>query len=133
MNFQFAHYNYNVMDLDKSIKFYEEALGLKEVRRKEAEDGSFILAYLGEHKKDRQFICGFSMETEHMVENSKKKLEKKHIDMVAANNLKVEGAGFGVDTNIMTLITKEGEKELPLMSKEDVANAILDEIVAKIN
>ena len=92
-----------------------------------------ILAYLGEHKKDGQFICGFSMETEHMVENSKKKLEKKHIDMVAANNLKVEGAGFGVDTNIMTLITKEGEKELPLMSKEDVANAILDEIVAKIN
>ena len=68
-----------------------------------------------------------------MVENSKKKLEKKHIDMVAANNLKVEGAGFGVDTNIMTLITKEGEKELPLTSKEDVANAILDEIVAKIN
>lgn len=68
-----------------------------------------------------------------MVENSKKKLEKKHIDMVAANNLKVEGAGFGVDTNIMTLITKEGEKELPLMSKEDVANAILDEIIAKIN
>ena len=68
-----------------------------------------------------------------MVENSKKKLEKKHIDMVAANNLKVEGAGFGVDTNIMTLITKEREKELPLMSKEDVANAILDEIVAKIN
>lgn len=68
-----------------------------------------------------------------MVENSKKKLDKKHIDMVAANNLKVEGAGFGVDTNIMTLITKEGEKELPLMSKEDVANAILDEIVAKIN
>ena len=92
-----------------------------------------ILAYLGEHKKDGQFICGFSMETEHMVENSKKKLDKKHIDMVAANNLKVEGAGFGVDTNIMTLITKEGEKELPLMSKEDVANAILDEIVAKIN
>ena len=68
-----------------------------------------------------------------MVENSKKKLDKKHIDMVAANNLKVAGAGFGVDTNIMTLITKEGEKELPLMSKEDVANAILDEIVAKIN
>ena len=68
-----------------------------------------------------------------MVENSKKKLEKKHIDMVAANNLKVEGAGFGVDTNIMTLITKGGEKELPLMSKEDVANAILDEIIAKIN
>ena len=68
-----------------------------------------------------------------MVENSKKELDKKHIDMVAANNLKVEGAGFGVDTNIMTLITKEGEKELPLMSKEDVANAILDEIIAKIN
>ena len=112
---------------DEKIKKQDGSMAIPLTRTKD------ILAYLGEHKKDRQFICGFSMETEHMVENSKKKLEKKHIDMVAANNLKVEGAGFGVDTNIMTLITKEGEKELPLMSKEDVANAILDEIVAKIN
>ena len=112
---------------DEKIKKQDGSMAIPLTRTKD------ILAYLGEHKKDRQFICGFSMETEHMVENSKKKLEKKHIDMVAANNLKVEGAGFGVDTNIMTLITKEGEKELPLMSKEDVANAILDEIIAKIN
>lgn len=112
---------------DEKIKKQDGNMAIPLTRTKD------ILAYLGEHKKDGQFICGFSMETEHMVENSKKKLEKKHIDMVAANNLKVEGAGFGVDTNIMTLITKEGEKELPLMSKEDVANAILDEIVAKIN
>lgn len=112
---------------DEKIKKQDGSMAIPLTRTKD------ILAYLGEHKKDRQFICGFSMETEHMVENSKKKLEKKHIDMVAANNLKVEGAGFGVDTNIMTLITKGGEKELPLMSKEDVANAILDEIIAKIN
>ena len=112
---------------DEKIKKQDGNMAIPLTRTKD------ILAYLGEHKKDGQFICGFSMETEHMVENSKKKLDKKHIDMVAANNLKVEGAGFGVDTNIMTLITKEGEKELPLMSKEDVANAILDEIVAKIN
>ena len=112
---------------DEKIKKQDGNMAIPLTRTKD------ILAYLGEYKKDGQFICGFSMETEHMVENSKKKLEKKHIDMVAANNLKVEGAGFGVDTNIMTLITKEGEKELPLMSKEDVANAILDEIVAKIN
>ena len=112
---------------DEKIKKQDGNMAIPLTRTKD------ILAYLGEHKKDGQFICGFSMETEHMVENSKKKLEKKHIDMVAANNLKVEGAGFGVDTNIMTLITKEGEKELPLMSKEDVANAILDEIIAKIN
>ena len=111
----------------EKIKKSEDDSELKLVRTTD------ILKWLGEHRHAGQFLCGFSMETEHMVENSKKKLEKKHIDMVAANNLKVEGAGFGVDTNIMTLITKEGEKELPLMSKEDVANAILDEIVAKIN
>lgn len=91
-----------------------------------------ILAYLGAHKTEKQFICGFSMETENMVENSRRKLEKKQIDMIAANNLKVEGAGFGVDTNIMTIITKEDEKDLPCMSKEAVANAILDEIIARL-
>ena len=88
-----------------------------------------ILAYLGAHKHDGQFICGFSMETENMLENSKAKLAKKHIDMIAANNLKVEGAGFGVDTNVMTIITKENATELPLMSKEDVADCIFDAIV----
>jgi len=90
-----------------------------------------ILSYLGQNKKDGQFICGFSMETENMLENSKKKLEKKHVDMIAANNLKVEGAGFGTDTNIMTLITKDDVLELPIMSKEAVADAILDEIIKR--
>lgn len=89
-----------------------------------------ILKYLGEHKKEHQFLCGFSMETENMLANSRKKLEKKNLDMIVANNLKVAGAGFGVDTNVVTLITAGGEKELPQMSKEDVAAAILDEIVS---
>lgn len=87
-----------------------------------------ILKYLGEHKKEGQFLCGFSMETENLLENSRKKLEKKNLDMIAANNLKVEGAGFGVDTNVLTLITKDGMKELPLMTKEEAAGVILDEI-----
>lgn len=92
-----------------------------------------ILKYLGENKKDSQFICGFSMETENMLENSRKKLDKKKVDMIVANNVKVEGAGFGVDTNVVTLITKEGYKELPQMSKEDVAAAILDVIINSEN
>ena len=87
-----------------------------------------ILKTLGEN----QFICGFSMETQNMLENSKKKLEKKNVDMIVANNLKVAGAGFGTDTNIVTLITKDEVRKLPQMSKEDVAAAILDEIVEKI-
>jgi phosphopantothenoylcysteine decarboxylase/phosphopantothenate--cysteine ligase len=90
---------------------------------------SDILKHLGENKKSGQFICGFSMETENMLENSRAKLERKNADMIVANNLKVAGAGFGVDTNIVTLITKEEVKELEIMSKTDVANAILDEIV----
>lgn len=88
-----------------------------------------ILQYLGEHKPAGQFLCGFSMETEHMLENSRKKLEKKHLDMIAANNLKQEGAGFGTDTNIVTLITPGGMEELPLMSKEAVAGALVDAIL----
>ena len=92
-----------------------------------------ILKYLGENKKENQFICGFSMETENLLENSKKKLEKKNVDMIVANNVKVEGAGFGVDTNVVTLITKDGYKELPQMSKEDVAAAILDAIINSEN
>lgn len=86
-----------------------------------------ILKYLGEHRTDGQVICGFSMETQNMIENSKKKLQSKNIDMICANNLKTEGAGFGVDTNVITVITESEVKELPLQSKESVANAILDE------
>ena len=85
-----------------------------------------ILKHLGEHHRENQIICGFSMETENMVENSRAKLIKKNVDMICANNLKQDGAGFGVDTNIITIITKSGIQELPLLSKEDAANAILN-------
>ena len=89
-----------------------------------------ILKYLGQHKKDGQFLCGFSMETKNMIGNSRAKLEKKNLDMVAANNLKVEGAGFQGDTNVLTLITQDEEVSLPLMSKEDAALKILDKIIS---
>ena len=88
-----------------------------------------ILGYLGEHKKDGQVIVGFSMETENMLENSKKKLAKKNADMIVANNLKTEGAGFGVDTNVVTIITQDDVKELPKMSKAEVADAIFDALI----
>ncbi|MBR3473443.1 MAG: bifunctional phosphopantothenoylcysteine decarboxylase/phosphopantothenate--cysteine ligase CoaBC [Oscillospiraceae bacterium] len=88
-----------------------------------------ILGTLGKNKRPGQFLCGFSMETENLLENSRKKLEKKNLDMVAANNVKVAGAGFGVDTNVLTLITAAGEKELPLMSKDAAADALLDAIL----
>lgn len=88
-----------------------------------------ILKYLGEHRQGKQFICGFSMETENMLENSKKKLKKKHIDMIIANNLKDAGAGFGTDTNIVTIITSEECIELPIMTKEKVAENIINEIL----
>ena len=103
-------------------------------------DGSFslelertddILKYLGKHKKPGQFLCGFSMETENMLENSRKKLEKKHLDMIAANNLKVPGAGFETTTNIITIITPDSVKELELMSKDDAAFRLLDEILSR--
>ena len=84
-----------------------------------------ILAYVGAHRRPGQVICGFSMETQNMLENSRAKLEKKRVDMICANNLKVEGAGFGTDTNILTLITAAGAEELPLMSKEAAAGEIL--------
>ena len=87
-----------------------------------------ILAYLGEHRKPGQFICGFSMETENLVENSKKKLQKKNAVLILANNLRDEGAGFGTDTNVVTLVMEEGIVELPCMSKEEVAEAVLDAI-----
>lgn len=97
----------------------------------ELEKTEDILKYLGEHKAPGQFLCGFSMETEHMLENSRAKLEKKHLDMVVANNLKQEGAGFGGDTNVVTIITAEGELPLERMSKEEAAGHILDEILKR--
>ena len=88
-----------------------------------------ILKYLGDHKKPGQFLCGFSMETQNMIENSRKKLDKKHLDMVIANNLKEAGAGFETDTNIVTILTKDTTIELPIMSKEEVAFHILNHIL----
>lgn len=92
-----------------------------------------ILSYLGEHKREGQFICGFSMETEHMLENSRAKLLKKHADMIVANNLKTAGAGFGTDTNVVTIITAEDCRELELMSKADVAHEIVNCIKNAMN
>ena len=92
-----------------------------------------IIGYLGQHRKPGQFLCGFSMETRDMVENSRKKLEKKNLDMIAANNVKVAGAGFQVDTNQLTLITKDHLEELPLVSKEEAADLLLDAIQARRN
>ncbi|MDC7279130.1 bifunctional phosphopantothenoylcysteine decarboxylase/phosphopantothenate--cysteine ligase CoaBC [Butyrivibrio fibrisolvens] len=108
----------------------------EKIKKKDGEASSIelertedILSFLGANKKPGQFICGFSMETENMLENSKAKLKKKNVDMIVANNLRTAGAGFGTDTNVVTLITADDARELPIMSKEDVAQAILDEIV----
>lgn len=90
-----------------------------------------ILAYLGQHRQPGQFLCGFSMETRDMLENSRKKLLKKNLDMIAANNVKEAGAGFAVDTNLLTLITREEELALPLMSKDEAAHTLLTEIVKR--
>ncbi len=88
-----------------------------------------ILAWLGNHRQTGQVLCGFSMETENMLENSQAKLEKKHVDMIVANNLKTAGAGFGTDTNVVTIITKEGAEELAMMTKEQVAHQLLNRIM----
>lgn len=90
-----------------------------------------ILLWLGQHRREGQFLCGFSMETQNMLENSRKKLDKKNIDMIVANNLKMAGAGFGTDTNIVTLITRERDQELEMMTKDEVAHRILDEIFCR--
>lgn len=92
-----------------------------------------ILAYLGEHKKEGQFLCGFSMETENMLKNSTAKLKRKHLDMIIANNLKVAGAGFGTNTNVVTVITEKGAEELPMMSKDAVADCVLDAILKELH
>ena len=89
-----------------------------------------ILAFLGSHRREGQFLCGFSMETRDVLENSRKKLEKKHLAMIAANSLRQEGAGFGVDTNVLTLITAGNEVSLPLLSKDEAAHRLLDHILA---
>nr|WP_178631446.1 bifunctional phosphopantothenoylcysteine decarboxylase/phosphopantothenate--cysteine ligase CoaBC [uncultured Mediterraneibacter sp.] len=108
---------------DQKMKKKEDDMAL------EMERTDDIIAYLGAHKPEKQFLCGFSMETEHMLENSRKKLKKKNLDMIVANSLKVEGAGFGGDTNVVTIITEEKEEELGKMSKEDTAAKILDHIL----
>lgn len=90
-----------------------------------------ILAWLGAHRRPGQFLCGFSMETENLLENSRAKLEKKKIDMIVANNLRQDGAGFGTDTNVVTILTKNDTVELPIMSKEEVADRLLDCILSK--
>lgn len=91
-----------------------------------------ILGWLGNHKQPGQFLCGFSMETDDLLDNSRAKLEKKHCDMICANSLRAPGAGFGTETNLLTLITPDGCRELPLLSKEDAAHAILDEILTRL-
>ena len=90
-----------------------------------------ILAWLGNHRQPGQVLCGFSMETENMLENSQAKLEKKHVDMIVANNLKTAGAGFGTDTNVVTIITREGAEELAMMTKEQVAHQLLNRIMER--
>lgn len=92
-----------------------------------------ILGYLGAHKKTGQFLCGFSMETQNMLENSRGKLKQKNLDMIVANNLKTAGAGFGTDTNVVTILTKDSQLELEKMSKEQVADRLLDEIAVRMN
>lgn len=108
---------------DEKVKKKDGALFI------EMERTDDILQYLGEHKREDQYLCGFSMETEHMLENSRKKLKKKHLDMVVANNLKVEGAGFGGNTNVVTMITDDEEISLEKMTKEETAVHIVDRIL----
>lgn len=108
---------------DEKIKKSDGDLSIPLKRTKD------ILGFLGEHKEPEQVLCGFSMETEHMLENSRKKLTKKNADLIAANNVKVQGAGFQGDTNVLTLITAEDETELPLMSKQEAAGKLLDRLM----
>lgn len=108
---------------DEKVKKKEDDMRIELVRTED------ILGYLGAHKMDGQFLCGFSMETENMIENSKEKLKKKNLDLIVANNLKQQGAGFGTDTNIVTLISKEDTVQLPIMSKEEVADELLNFIM----
>lgn len=112
---------------DEKLKKKDEEFSIELERTED------ILAYLGAHRREGQFLCGFSMETEHMLENSRAKLAKKNIDMIVANNLKQAGAGFGTDTNVVTILTKEETVELPIMSKEEVADRLLDHIIRSVS
>ena len=117
-----ADYTPETVAVDK-LKKSENDMSISLIRTED------ILKYLGEHKKPNQVICGFAMETKDLLENARKKLESKKADMIVANNLKVAGAGFGTDTNVVTLIKKDEIKELPLLSKDEVAKSILDEML----
>ncbi len=108
---------------DEKLKKKDDDLSLELERTED------ILAWLGAHRREGQVLCGFSVETEHMLENSLAKLEKKKVDMIVANNLRQEGAGFGTDTNVVTFLTKKGAEELPLLSKEEVADRLLDRLI----
>lgn len=117
-----ADYTPVYVSADK-VKKEDGALGIELARTQD------ILKELGQRKRDGQFLCGFSMETRDMLKNSREKLYKKNLDMIVANNLKVEGAGFGVDTNVITMITQSGEYALPMMSKDEAAKRIIDKIM----
>ena len=107
---------------EDKVKKQEEQMSI------ELEKTDDILGYLGEHRLPGQFLCGFSMETQNMLENSRAKLAKKNVDMIVANSLRTAGAGFGTDTNLVTVITKDGAEELELMSKDAVAHELLNRI-----
>ncbi|MCM1144933.1 MAG: bifunctional phosphopantothenoylcysteine decarboxylase/phosphopantothenate--cysteine ligase CoaBC [Blautia sp.] len=109
---------------DEKMKKKEDDLWIELERTED------ILAFLGAHKREKQFLCGFSMETENMLENSRKKLEKKNLDLIVANSLKQAGAGFGTDTNVVTLLSKKECIQLPLMGKDEVADKLLDYIIS---
>ena len=135
----------NFLDRDIVIKaaavadYRPKNVSDEKIKKKENDDMSIpmertrdIIQYIGENRKQGQFVCGFSMETQNMIENSRAKLYKKNIDMIVANNLKVAGSGFETDTNIVTIITREKEIPLAIMSKEEVANKILDVILSEM-
>lgn len=128
--------NQDIIIKSAAVADYTPQTVATEKIKKKAEDASIelcrtqdILSFLGEHKIEGQILCGFSMETENMLENSKIKLEKKNADMIVANNLKDAGAGFGTDTNLVTLITRDEVVELPLLSKEEVADKLLSQLL----
>ncbi len=112
---------------DEKIKKSDGSMSISLVRTQD------ILAYLGEHKREGQFLCGFAMETQNLLENATNKLRRKHADMIVANSLRTAGAGFGTDTNVTTILTEDGRTELGLLSKEETANRILNEILRRLS
>lgn len=112
---------------DEKIKKSDGNMSISLVRTQD------ILAYLGEHKREGQFLCGFAMETQNLLENATDKLRRKHADMIVANSLRTAGAGFGTDTNVTTILTEDGKTELGLLSKEETANRILNEILSRLS